>query len=113
MKFVDLYQLHWPNPRIRSGDHEGDGRAGRDGKTRYIGVSNFSVEQTMQAQESLPRSELVSNQMRYSITSRSIEADVLPFCRKEKITVIAYSPLDTGNIPAEQDTKGHARRSMR
>ena len=37
--------------------------------------------------------------MRYSITSRSIEADLIPFCSKEKITVIAYSPLDTGNIP--------------
>jgi diketogulonate reductase-like aldo/keto reductase len=69
------------------------------GKTRYVGVSNFSVEQTMQAQESLPKSELVSNQVRYSITSRSIEADLLPFCEKEKIAVIAYSPLDTGNIP--------------
>jgi diketogulonate reductase-like aldo/keto reductase len=43
--------------------------------------------------------------MRYSITSRSIEADVLPFCRKEKITVIAYSPLDTGNIPISRIPK--------
>ena len=69
------------------------------GKTRHIGLSNFSVEQTMQAQESLPRSELVSNQVRYSITSRSIEAELLPFCEKERLTVIAYSPLDTGDIP--------------
>jgi len=106
VKFVDLYQLHWPNPRIRIQETM---RAMEElvatGKTRYIGVSNFSVEQTMQAQESLPRSELVSNQMRYSITSRSIEVDVLPFCRKEKITVIAYSPLDTGNIPTSRIPK--------
>lgn len=100
VKFVDLYQLHWPNPRIPIQETM---RAMEElvatGKTRYVGVSNFSVEQTMQAQESLPRSELVSNQVRYSITSRSIETDLLPFCRKERISVIAYSPLDTGDIP--------------
>jgi diketogulonate reductase-like aldo/keto reductase len=106
VKFVDLYQLHWPSPRIPIQETM---RAMEElvatGKTRYVGVSNFSVEQTMQAQESLPRSELVSNQVRYSITSRSIEADILPFCEKEKIAVIAYSPLDTGNIPISRIPK--------
>ena len=106
VKFVDLYQLHWPNPRVPIQETM---RAMEElvatGRTRYIGVSNFSVEQTMQAQESLPRSELASNQVRYSITSRSIEADLLPFCRKERITVIAYSPLDTGNMPISRIPK--------
>jgi diketogulonate reductase-like aldo/keto reductase len=100
VKFVDLYQLQWPNPRIPIQETM---RAMQElvdtGKTRHIGLSNFSVEQTMQAQESLPRSELVSNEVRYSITSRSIEAELLPFCEKERLTVIAYSPLDTGDIP--------------
>jgi diketogulonate reductase-like aldo/keto reductase len=69
------------------------------GRIRYIGVSNFSVAQTEEAREALPRSELVSNQLEYSLTHRGIEADLLPFCEKEKITVIAYSPLDTGRLP--------------
>jgi diketogulonate reductase-like aldo/keto reductase len=100
VKFIDLYQLHWPSPRIPIQETmKAMEELVATGKTRYVGVSNFSVEQTMQAQESLPKSELVSNQVRYSITSRSIEADLLPFCEKEKIAVIAYSPLDTGNIP--------------
>jgi len=43
--------------------------------------------------------------VRYSITSRSIEADVLPFCEREKITIVAYSPLDTGNIPISRIPK--------
>ena len=106
VKFIDLYQLHWPNPRVPIQETM---RAMEElvatGKTRYVGVSNFSVEQTAQAQESLPRSELVSNQVRYSITSRSIETELLPFCRKEKITVIAYSPLDTGNMPISRIPK--------
>ncbi len=106
VKFVDLYQLHWPSSRIPI---QQTMRAMEElvatGKTRYVGVSNFSVEQTMEAQESLPRSELVSNQVRYSLTSRSIETDLLPYCDKEKLTVIAYSPLDTGSIPKDRIPK--------
>lgn len=106
VKFVDLYQLHWPSPHIPIKETmKAMEELVATGKTRYVGVSNFSVEQTMQAQESLPRSELVSNQVRYSITSRSIEDDLLPFCDREKLTVIAYSPLDTGNIPVSRIPK--------
>lgn len=106
VKFIDLYQLHWPSPRIPIQETmKAMEELVATGKTRYIGVSNFSVEQTMQAQESLPRSELASNQVRYSITSRSIESDVLPYCQREKLTVIAYSPLDTGSIPASRIPK--------
>jgi diketogulonate reductase-like aldo/keto reductase len=99
VKYVDLYQLHWPNPRIPIRETM---RAMEElvsqGKVRYIGVSNFSVEQTAEAQESLPRSEIVSNQVPYSPSTRGIESELLPFCDKEKITVIAYSPLDSGEI---------------
>lgn len=106
VKFVDLYQLHWPSPHIPINETM---RAMEElisrGKTRYVGISNFSVEGTIQAQEALPRSELVSNQVRYSITYRSIESDILPFCDREKLTVIAYSPLDTGNIPISRIPK--------
>lgn len=102
VKYVDLYQLHWPNPRIPIRETM---RAMEElvsqGKIRYIGVSNFSVEQTTEAMESLPRSEIVSNQVRYSPTSREIESELMPYCDKEKITIIAYSPLDTGEIPSE------------
>lgn len=106
VKYVDLYQLHWPSPRIRIQETM---RAMEDlvseGKVRYIGVSNFSVEETLEAQESLSRSELISNQVQYSITSREIEAELLPYCEKDKITVIAYSPLDRGKIPLSKIPK--------
>ena len=39
--------------------------------------------------------------MRYSLTHRAIESELLPFCEKERLTVIAYSPLDTGKIPSQ------------
>lgn len=100
VKQIDLYQLHWPSHQVPI---EETMKAMEElvsrGKIRYIGVSNFSVAQTLEARDALPRSELVSNQVRYSLTHRSIEPDLLPFCEKEKITVIAYSPLDTGRLP--------------
>jgi diketogulonate reductase-like aldo/keto reductase len=50
----------------------------------------------------MPRSEIVSNQVRYSLTHRSIESGLLPFCEREKLTVIAYQPLDSGRVPASK-----------
>lgn len=101
VKHIDLYQLHWPSSSVpiletMKAVEELVSR----GKIRYIGVSNFSVSQTTKAREALPRSEIVSNQVRYSLTHRAIESQLLPFCEKEKLTVIAYSPLDTGRIPS-------------
>jgi diketogulonate reductase-like aldo/keto reductase len=100
VQHIDLYQLHWPSSKVPI---EETMRAMEElvsrGKIRYIGVSNFSVAQTLEAREALPRSEIVSNQVRYSLTHRSIESGLLPFCESEKLTVIAYQPLDSGRIP--------------
>jgi diketogulonate reductase-like aldo/keto reductase len=97
---MDLYQLHWPNPRVPIGETmKAMEKLVRDGKIRHIGVSNFSVDQMREAQEALSREKIVSNQVEYSLVDRSIEPDVLPYCQKEGITVIAYSPLGQGRIP--------------
>jgi len=96
---IDLYQLHWPNPSIpieetmRAMEKLVD-----EEKVRYIGVSNFSVEETRKAQEALSKYEIVSNQVEYSLLCRDVEKDVLPFCEKEKITLIAYRPLGQGKL---------------
>ncbi len=100
VKSIDLYQLHWPNPRIPIAETmRAMEKLVSQGKIRYIGVSNFSVEETMGAQESLSKNEIVSNQVMYSLTSRSIEHSLLSYCEREKITIIAYSPLNTGRLP--------------
>ena len=97
--YLDLYQAHWPNPRIPiSETMKAMERLVRDGKVRFIGVSNFSVEQTRRAQEALSTVDLVSNQVEYSLLDRSIEAELLPYAEKEHITIIAYSPLARGQI---------------
>src|SRR5208283_3521400 len=98
---VDLYQIHWPNPKIPIRETmSAMQQLVREGKVRHVGVSNFSVEETREAQQALGRSELVSNQVEYSIANRSIESGLLQFCQKERITVIAYSPLGRGSLPA-------------
>ena len=74
----------------------------KDGKIKHIGISNFSAEQTKEAQESLSRNEIVSNQVEYSLLNRNVEKEIMPYCEKNNITIIAWSPLARGKI-AEPD----------
>lgn len=100
LKRMDLYQLHWPNSRIPiSETMRAMEKLVRDGMTRHIGVSNFSIEQLEDAQDALSKERIVSNQVEYSLVDRSIEGELLPYCQREQITVIAYSPLGQGRIP--------------
>src|SRR6266436_1372974 len=88
---MDLYQLHWPNPRIPIAETmKAMEKLVRDGMVRYIGVSNFSVAQMKEAQAALSREEIVSNQVEYSLVDRTVE--------RENLTLIAYSPLGQGRI---------------
>lgn len=101
-RYLDLYQIHWPNTRIPlSETMKAMERLVNEGKVRHIGVSNFSVRQLNEAQEALSKTRVVSNQVEYSLTDRSIERDLLPFSEKEKITIIAYSPLARGQISSQ------------
>ncbi len=100
LKQMDLYQLHWPNPKIPiSETMRAMEKLVSDGLTRYIGVSNFSVEQMKEAQESLSHEKIVSNQVEFSLIDKSAETRILPYCQKEGLTLIAYSPLGQGKIP--------------
>src|SRR3989475_12961891 len=71
----------------------------KDGLPRHIGVSNFSVEQMREAEQSLSREKIVSNQVEYSLIDRSVEPRILQYCQREGLTLIAYSPLGQGKIP--------------
>lgn len=94
---IDLYQLHWPNRNvnIRETMHAMEDLAD-SGKIKYIGVSNFSIEELVNAQNAMDRYEIVSNQVEYSVLTRDIEKGLLDFCKDNKITIIAYSPFGTG-----------------
>jgi diketogulonate reductase-like aldo/keto reductase len=101
--YIDLYQLHWPNPSIAIKETmRAMEKLVNEGKIRYIGISNFSVEETVEAMNALSKYEIVSNQVEYSLLVRDIEKDLLDFCRKNKITIIAYSPLARGELLKEK-----------
>ncbi|MGD0734648.1 MAG: aldo/keto reductase [Terracidiphilus sp.] len=91
---IDLYQIHWPNPddEIEEG-WEALARLKEQGKIRWVGVSNFSVEQMERAQKIAP---ITSLQPPYSMLRRAIEKDVLPFALANGIGVINYSPMVSG-----------------
>jgi len=91
---IDLYQVHWPFPD--EGIEEGwRTLAGfqREGKVRWLGVSNFDVAQMRRAQAIAP---IASLQPPYSLLARDAEQEILPFCEREGIGVIVYSPLASG-----------------
>jgi aryl-alcohol dehydrogenase-like predicted oxidoreductase len=91
---IDLYQIHWPNPDTDV--EEGWSTLAKlkeEGKVRYIGVSNFSVEQLKRAQAIAP---VTSLQPPYSLVNRAVESEILPFCRENNIGVIVYSPMQSG-----------------
>lgn len=92
--YIDLYQLHFPD-LAHPIEQTLDGllRLKEAGKIRYIGVSNFSPEETAAA---LKVAHLDSSQPRYNMLNRQSEGGVLPFCRENGIGVIVHTPLAKG-----------------
>lgn len=91
---IDLYQVHWPEPPedIDEG-WQTVVSLKKEGKVRWIGVSNFSAEQMEQISRFGP---ITSLQPPYSLIRPEIEEGVLPYCQKRNIGVIAYSPMASG-----------------
>jgi aryl-alcohol dehydrogenase-like predicted oxidoreductase len=91
---IDLYQVHWPKP-----DEEIEEAWGvmadlrKEGKVRWIGVSNFSADQMKRVMKIAP---ITSNQPPYSMLNRTVEPIILPFCEKNNIGVINYAPMHSG-----------------
>jgi diketogulonate reductase-like aldo/keto reductase len=104
LSYVDLYQIHHPRPLMPlAGTMRAMEELIEQGKIRNIGVSNFSLNQMIEANAALKKARLASTQMEYSLVHRSIENDILPYCRKENVAVLAYRPLGHGRLASEQD----------
>jgi aryl-alcohol dehydrogenase-like predicted oxidoreductase len=116
---IDLYQIHWPPDPDSSALEEGWATMSnlkREGKVRWIGVSNFNLQQLGRAIAIAP---VTSLQPPYSLIHREVETDILPHCKSEGIGVIVYSPMASGlltgamtperiaNLPKDDWRKGH------
>src|SRR6202047_3681981 len=116
---IDLYQVHWPPDPDSAALEEGWSTLAdlkREGKVRWVGVSNFNVQQLQRAQAIAP---VTSLQPRYSLVHREIENEILPYCLSEGIGVLVYSPMASGlltgamtreraaKLPADDWRRGH------
>ena len=93
---IDLYQIHWPpspdSPQLEEG-WATLAELKRQGKVRWIGVSNFNVAQLKRVLAIAP---VTSLQPPYSLVDRGVEREILPYCLQEGIGVIVYSPMASG-----------------
>jgi len=101
---IDLYQIHWPNPilPIRNTMRTMK-KLVQKGKVRLVGVSNFNLARTKAAQEALSPLELTSNQVKYNLIDRKIEANLLPHTQGSNVTIIAHTPLARSLLTGKYD----------
>jgi aryl-alcohol dehydrogenase-like predicted oxidoreductase len=104
---IDVYQVHWPKPEDELEEGWSTLAKLRDeGKIRYIGVSNFNVQQMRRVGAIAPISSL---QPPYSLIHPEVEKEILPYCQEHHIGVIVYSPMTsgllTGRMSAERLTE--------
>ncbi len=92
--YIDLYQIHWPDGKTPvDAAWEAMAKLKEQGKVRYIGVSNFDVSQLEKCHSVHPVNSL---QPPFSLLKRSVELEILPWCREHGVGVIAYSPMQAG-----------------
>ena len=113
---IDLYQIHWADTSTPIEDSWGTMvQLKQQGKVRAIGVSNYNLEQLKRAHAVHPVDSL---QPSYSLLQRDIEQEILPFCRANGISILAYSPLERGLLTGKvgldrQFAQGDHRASSR
>jgi len=98
---IDLYQIHWADPATPVEEAWGVMSAlQKEGKARYIGVSNFDAAKLRQCVKIAPVQSL---QPPYSLLERTVEGETLDFCLEQGIGVVAYSPMQSGLLTGKFD----------
>ena len=106
-EFLDLYLIHWPSSEypiketMRAMEKLAD-----EGMIKFIGVSNFDLDQLREAQKALKKHRIACNQVLYHLAYRDIERDLLPYCTESEIAIVGYSPFGHGNFPPPQSKGG-------
>lgn len=110
-EYIDLYQIHWPNSLVPIQETM---RAMEElvdrGLVRHIGVSNFSTNDLHEAQAAMQKYPIVSNQVLYNLNRRQIEDELMPYCQANGVTIIAYTPLDSGQLTKSSAVSSHPER---
>jgi len=98
---IDLYLAHWPDPLTPIEETmQAANELQQQGKIRWFGVSNFPNDLMSAA---LRQGTVVANQLPYSLADRTIDSDKRPFCIKNEVGIMAYSPLGKGVLSGKYD----------
>lgn len=101
---LDVYLQHWNDGEFPIEETmRAMGELIDQGKIRFAGVSNFDADELEEAKSALGRHRLACNQVYYSMTARGAERDVLPWCKRNGVALVAYSPFgSTGGFPSHR-----------
>jgi len=100
---LDLYLLHWPGEHPLEETMRALETLATQGKTRFIGVSNFDLDDLREAQSYLREHRIASDQVLYNLTERGIEHRLLPYCAEQGIAVVGYTPFARGKTRRADD----------
>lgn len=104
--WLDLYLLHWRGSYPLSETMRAMEKLVAEGLVKYIGVSNFDVEDLKEAEQVLQTEQIACNQVLYNLRDRGIERRLLPYCSKKRIAIVGYAPFGHGNFPSTSSREG-------
>lgn len=107
---IDLYLLHWQGVHPLSETLDAFAQLVHEEKILHYGVSNFDRDAMTEAEATSGGSGIVANQVLYNVNRRGIEWDLLPWCEERRVAVMAYSPLDDGQLVHRPGLSAVARR---
>jgi diketogulonate reductase-like aldo/keto reductase len=107
---IDLYLLHWRGSVPLSETLAAFAELAEAGKIRFWGVSNFDTDDMEELLELPGSGECTANQVLYNLTRRGIEYDLVPWCKKHRVPIMAYSPIEQGRMPGHSSLKAIAAR---
>ena len=99
-EWLDLYLLHWQGQYPIKETMRAMETLVDQGKIRFIGVSNFDLDQIKEAEQALNHHRLLCNQVLYHLGDRGIERHLIPYCSAQEISVVAYSPFGHSDFPS-------------
>lgn len=102
LDYLDLYLLHWPSDTPLEETMRALGSLVRQGKTRFVGVSNFDVDDMFEAANYLGDVPLTCNQVLYHLKERGPEHRLIARAREANIAIVAYTPFGRGRFPREE-----------
>lgn len=110
--YLDCYLLHWRGSIPLSDTMGALEELVKQGKIRCLGVSNFDVDDLVEAQKCLSKEKIACNQVLYHLAERGIERNLIPYCEKEEIAVVAYTPFGQKPLPKASSDGGRVLASI-